>query len=301
MEWRNSKVVAELLARCEFPLAGSSVSCAVSGGADSLALLALARAAELRVTAIHVDHQLRTGSANESDLVRRCAEEVGATFRSVAVQVGSGPNLEARARAARYAALPDDVMTGHTADDQAETMILNLLRGAGLNGLAAMRSVGGPSGQVRHPLMALRRRDTEAVCELLGWTAFIDPSNADESLLRNRIRHRVLPMLEETAGRDLVAILHREATLLGDDADLLDSLAEAIDPTDARAVAAAPTPLARRAIRRWLTTAHPPDAATVERVLSVARGDAVACELPGGGRVSRKNQRLSRNDPSDHD
>ena len=301
MEWRNSNVVAELLPRCEFPPAGSSVSCAVSGGADSLALLALARAADLRVTAIHVDHQLRTGSANESGLVRRCAEEVGATFRSVTVQVGSGPNLEARARAARYAALPDDVMTGHTADDQAETMIINLLRGAGLNGLAAMRSVGGPSGQVRHPLMALRRRDTEAMCELLGWTAFIDPSNADESLLRNRIRHRVLPMLEETAGRDLVAILHREATLLGDDADLLDSLAEAIDPTDARAVAAAPTPLARRAIRRWLTTAHPPDAATVERVLSVARGDAVACELPGGGRVSRKNQRLSRNDPSDHD
>lgn len=301
MEWRNSNVVAELLPRCEFPPAGSSVSCAVSGGADSLALLALARAADLRVTAIHVDHQLRTGSANESGLVRRCAEEVGATFRSVTVQVGSGPNLEARARAARYAALPDDVMTGHTADDQAETMIINLLRGAGLNGLAAMRSVGGPSGQVRHPLMALRRRDTEAMCELLGWTAFIDPSNADESLLRNRIRHQVLPMLEETAGRDLVAILHREATLLGDDADLLDSLAEAIDPTDARAVAAAPTPLARRAIRRWLTTAHPPDAATVERVLSVARGDAVACELPGGGRVSRKNQRLSRNDPSDHD
>lgn len=301
MEWRNSNVVAELLPRCEFPPAGSSVSCAVSGGADSLALLALARAADLRVTAIHVDHQLRTGSANESGLVRRCAEEVGATFRSVTVQVGSGPNLEARARAARYAALPEDVMTGHTADDQAETMIINLLRGAGLNGLAAMRSVGGPSGQVRHPLMALRRRDTEAMCELLGWTAFIDPSNADESLLRNRIRHQVLPMLEETAGRDLVAILHREATLLGDDADLLDSLAEAIDPTDARAVAAAPTPLARRAIRRWLTTAHPPDAATVERVLSVARGDAVACELPGGGRVSRKNQRLSRNDPSDHD
>ncbi len=301
MEWRRSTIITRLLPLCDFPPTGSSVSCAVSGGADSLALLALACAAELRVTAIHVDHQLRIGSSEESSLVRSCAKEVGAEFRAVTVHVGAGPNLEARARVARYTALPDDVMTGHTADDQAETMVLNLLRGAGLDGLAAMRSVGGPSGQVRHPLLALRRRDTEAVCDLLGWKVFHDPSNTDESLLRNRIRHRVLPMLEDAAGRDLVSLLHRQASLLGDDADLLDSLAEAIDPTDARAVAAAPLPLARRAIRRWLTTDHPPDAATVERVLHVARGDAVACELPGGGRVSRKNQRLSRNDPADHD
>jgi len=301
MEWRSSTDIARLLSLCDFPPAGTSVSCAVSGGADSLALLALATAADLRVTAIHVDHQLRSGSAAEADLVRSCAEQVGAQFRSITIHVGAGPNLEARARATRYAALPDDVMTGHTADDQAETMLLNLLRGAGIDGLAAMRSVGGPSGRVRHPLLALRRRDTEAVCELIGWPVFHDPSNADESMLRNRIRLRVLPMLEETAGRDLVSLLHRQATLLGDDADLLDSLAEAIDPTDARAVAAAPAALARRAIRRWLTTEHPPDAATVERVLTVARGDAIACELPGGGRVSRKNQRLSRNDPSEHD
>lgn len=301
MEWRGSTDIARLLALCDFPQAGTPVTCAVSGGADSLALLALASAAELRVTAIHVDHQLRSGSSTEADLVRTCAQQVGADFRATTIHVGTGPNIEARARAARYAALPDDVMTGHTADDQAETMVLNLLRGAGLDGLAAMRSVGGPSGRVRHPLLALRRRDTEAVCELVGWPVFHDPSNADESLLRNRIRHRVLPMLEETAGRDLVSLLHRQATLLGDDADLLDSLAAAIDPTDARAVAAAPAPLARRAIRRWLTSEHPPDAATVERVLAVARGDAVACELPGGGRVSRKNQRLSRNDPAEHD
>jgi tRNA(Ile)-lysidine synthase len=177
-------------------------------------------------------------------------------------------------------------------------MILNLLRGAGLDGLAAMRDVGGPSGQVRHPLLALRRSDTEAICHAMGWTPFHDPSNDDESLMRNRIRHRVLPLLEETAGRDLVSILHRQSALFADDSDLLDSLASAIDPTDARALASAPPPLARRAIRRWLTTDHPPDAASVERVLCVARGEAIACELPGGTRVSRKNQRLSLNDPS---
>jgi tRNA(Ile)-lysidine synthase len=273
----------------------------VSGGADSLALLALACAAGLDVTAIHVDHGLRPGSATEADFVRSCAHDVGAGFTSLTIDVGAGPNVEARARAARYAALPPDVLTGHTADDQAETMILNLLRGAGLDGLAAMRPIGGPSGRVGHPLLALRRHDTHAVCRIMNWSPFHDPSNDDESLLRNRIRHRVLPLLEDVAGRDLVALLHRQSALLADDSDLLDSLATEIDPTDARALASAPAPLARRAIRRWLAVVHPPDAATVERVLAVARGEAAACELPGGARVSRKNQRLSLNGRPDQD
>lgn len=290
-----------MLTLCDFPPARTSVTCAVSGGADSLALLALASAAELRVTAMHVDHRLREGSHAEAELVSTCATEMGADFRSITIEVGLGPNLEARARAARYSVLPPDVLTGHTADDQAETMILNLLRGAGLDGLAAMRRIGGPSGRVGHPLLALRRSDTQAICSALGWEPFQDPSNTDETLLRNRIRRQVVPMLEDVAGRDLVSILHRQSALIAEDSDLLDSLASEIDPTDARALSAAPAPLARRAIRRWLTDEHPPDAASVERVLSVARGDATACELPGGVRVSRKNQRLSLNGLPDHD
>jgi tRNA(Ile)-lysidine synthase len=105
----------------------------------------------------------------------------------------------------------------------------------------------------------------------------------------------VLPLLIDAAGRDLVEIVTRQADLMADDEDLLDSLASELDPTDARALATAPPSLARRAIRSWLTTDHPPDAATVERVLAVARGEAVACEIPGGNRVQRKNQRLFRN------
>ncbi|MFM8381967.1 MAG: TilS substrate-binding domain-containing protein, partial [Actinomycetota bacterium] len=95
------------------------------------------------------------------------------------------------------------------------------------------------------------------------------------------------------AGRDLVPILCRQAALLAEESDALDLLAASIDPTDARQVAAAPAALARRAVRRWLTDTHPPDLATVERVLAVARGDSVACEIPGGRRVTRSHQRLS--------
>jgi len=277
------------------------VSVAVSGGADSLALLALAAAAGLEVTAFHVDHGIRAGSSSEADLVAAASIQVGAGFRSMSVIVEPGPNLEARARSARYAALPADVLTGHTADDQAETVIINLLRGAALDGLGGIRAIGGPSGRVQHPLLALRRFETEAVCRHLGWVPFRDPSNTDVALLRNRVRHELLPLLADASQRDLVPVLARQAHLAADDSALLDLLAAELDPTDCRALVAAPLPLARRAVRRWLTTTYPPDSAAVERVLEVARGASLACELPGGARVSRTNQRLSVSPPTHHD
>lgn len=296
----RSHLVDSLLERCHFP-PSTEVVCAVSGGADSLALLALAVAHGARVTAIHVDHGLRAGSEGEADLVERCARDVGASFESRRVQVEPGPNVEARARAARYAALPADVLTGHTADDRAETILINLLRGAATSGLTGMNLTGGPSGRVVHPLLHIRRHETRSVCAEMGWVPFEDPSNQDVALLRNRIRHDILPMLVDVAGRDLVEILTRQADLIGDDDAFLESLATTIDPTDARALSSAPPPLARRAIRAWLTTDHPPDAASVERVLAVARGEAVACEIPGGNRIHRKNQRLFRNETVSHD
>lgn len=301
MTWTRSHTISALLPRCLFPPPGTHVACAVSGGADSLALLALAVAHGLRVTAIHVDHRLRPDSAREADLVETCARELGASFESRTVTVEPGPNVEARARHARYAVLPDDVLTGHTADDRVETMLINLLRGAGLSGLTGMGPTGGPSGRVSHPLLHLRRHDTVAVCTELGWTPFVDPSNADTTLLRNRIRLDLLPQLVEASGRDLVEVLARQADLLADDDDLLDRLSAELDPTDARALADAPAPLARRAIRRWLASDHPPDAATVERVLAVARGEAIACEIPGGNRIQRRNQRLFRNTSGSQD
>jgi tRNA(Ile)-lysidine synthase len=264
-------------------------------------LLALARSARLDVTAIHVDHGLRPGSHEEADAVARAADDVGAAFVSHRVHVEPGPNLEARARAARYAVLPEDVSTGHTADDRAETVIINLLRGAGLDGLAGMRRLGGPTGRILHPLLDIRRRETIEVCSRLGWIPFEDPTNTDRTLLRNRIRLDLLPSMNEAAGRDLVPILVRQAELLADEADALDDLGSLIDPTDARALAHAPIAIARRAVRRWLEGVHPPDSATVERVLAVARGDAIACELPGGIRISRTNQRMSMNLPEIHD
>lgn len=279
-----------MLGRCAFPVAGTDVVCAVSGGADSLALLVLAVEAGCAVTAIHVDHGHRPGAAAaEAGAVEAAAARFGARFERRRLDVAIGPNLEERWRDARRAALPGGALTGHTADDLAETVLLNLVRGAGIDGLAGIRP--GPS----KPILALRRAETQAVCAGAGLDPVRDPTNDDPSFRRNRVRHELVPLLDAIAGRDVVALMARQSALLRDDADLLDALAAELDPTDAHALAIAPVPLARRAVRRWLDDGrHPPDAATVERVLAVARCEAAACEVPGGGRVERSGMRLSR-------
>ncbi|HVA03886.1 MAG TPA: tRNA lysidine(34) synthetase TilS [Acidimicrobiales bacterium] len=278
-----------LLDDCTFPPPGSPLVCAVSGGPDSLALLALAVAAGCVVTAVHVDHGLRRGSDAEGDVVAAAAARFGADYRGETVEVGPGPNLEARARAARLGVLPRGSATGHTMDDQAETVMVNLLRGAGLDGLAGM--VPGPD----HPLLGIRRSETHALCAELGLDPVRDPSNTDRRFVRNRVRHELLPLASAIAGRDLVPVLARQAGVLSDEARLLEELAGGIDPSDAKALAAAPAPLARRATRRWLRGPgpHPPDLAAVERVLAVARGQMGATDVAPGTRVRRSRGTLS--------
>ena len=289
--------LVELAERCRFPSA-RAVDAAVSGGPDSLALVVLARVAGLEVTAYHVDHGLREGSAAEAGRVGKAVSALGASFISRRIQVDPGPNTEARARASRYQALPAGVLTGHTADDQAETVLLNVLRGAALDGLAPMMG----AGRVRRPLLGLRRADTRRVCTLAGLDPIHDPTNDDLRFRRNAVRLRVLPLLSEVANRDPVPVLARQALLLADDAALLNQLAAELDPTDAGALAAAPAPLARRAVRSWLRAdsdaeRHPPSQAEVERVLCVARGGAVATEVAGGRRVHRSHGRLTLEQP----
>jgi tRNA(Ile)-lysidine synthase len=232
------------------------------------------------VTAVHVDHGLRDGSADEALVVAAAATQFGAAFRSERVRVEPGPNLEARAREARFAVLPSDVLTGHTADDQAETVLINLLRGAGLDGLSGMTPEG-------HPILDLRRHETVALCAAYELGVVHDPTNDDPRFVRNRLRHEVLPLLADVAQRDVAAVIARQASLLRDDADLLDLLASDLDPTDAKALTSAPVAVARRAVRRWLANPMPPSADEVDRVLAVARGDVIACEIEGGRRIAR--------------
>lgn len=292
-----AELLDEWLHLSTFPPPGTPLRCGVSGGADSLALLALGAASGCAVTAVHVDHGQRATGQQEAQLVEERCREIGATFESASVEVVAGSNLEARMRAARYGVLGPDAATGHTADDQAETLLINLLRGSGLVGLGAMQP--GP----RRPILGLRRSDTESICTTLGWEPFVDPSNTSPQFQRNRIRHELLPLLDDIGGRDVVPLLVRSAAHARDAVSALGARADLLDPTDAKSLAASPPAIAGLAVQRWVRTAtgddHPIDSAAVARVLQVASGSVIAAEVQGGWRVSRSAQRLSLTAPSD--
>jgi tRNA(Ile)-lysidine synthase len=277
---------------------GARVVVGCSGGADSLALLALACDAGLDVVAVYVDHGLRAGTELEARVVADAATRFGAQARVEHVTFDGRANLEARARDARYDVLErvraevhaDAVLVGHTRDDQAETVLLNLLRGSGPAGLAGIPPV---RGAIRRPLLDRRRADNRELCRLLGLTPVADPMNDALHHRRVWLRREMIPALERGARRDLVEVLARQAEVFRDDEALLGAQAAAVATDDAAAIAALPAALARRVVRQLLGS-PPPSFATVERVLAVARGAAVATELPGGARIQRIGGRLVR-------
>ena len=213
------------------------MACAFSGGPDSTALVALAVRHGLDAVAHHVDHRLRPESSAEADIAEQIAATLGVPFVRHTVERRARARTSRRAPAPPAAsALPAGALTGHTADDQAETVLLRLLRGSGGDGLSGIEP--GPL----HPILALRRSETEAVCAELGIVPVRDASNASPAMWRNRVRHELLPLANEIAGRDLTPILARTAGLLRDDGAILDQLA-----ADGRPIGrASPSPKHRR-------------------------------------------------------
>jgi tRNA(Ile)-lysidine synthase len=294
--------LARLGAIDDLVAARSRVVVACSGGADSLALLALACASGLDPLAVYVDHGLRAGSAHDAVVVRDAAARLGAAVDVSRVQVAHGPNLEARARDARYGALDAArvvhsaraVLVGHTLDDQAETVLLNVLRGGATSGLAGMAP---ERGTLRRPMLRLRRAETAEICRRLGLAPVADAMNHDVRYRRVWLRREVIPRLEAAAGRDLRPVLARQADVARDEAALLDRLAadaasEVGDPPSARRLLDLDPALARRVVRRWLGP-RPPSLARVEGVLEVAHGARRAAGLGDGRRVERAGGRLS--------
>ncbi len=279
---------SELQDRCVFPPSGTEVDCAVSGGADSLALLLLAVNSGLKVTAWHVDHGLRETSSDEGRMVFEVATDLGVKAHCVEAFIEDGPNLEARARDARRKVLPSQVLTGHTADDQAETVLLNLLRGSGVRGAAG---IGEPH---RRPILDLRRSETKSLCLSAKLDPVNDPMNLDPRFTRNRIRNEVIPLLTEVAGRDSVSMLARHANLAGEASGILGDLVKNLDITDVRSVDDTPDPVVKFAIQEWLTDkiGLPADSSSINRVLQIVRGEIKGTEIHGGFRVDRSQGKV---------
>lgn len=262
------------------------VAVAFSGGPDSTALLhVLEVLVPGRVTAVHVDHGITERSDEMAAAAAALAGAVGVPVEVVAVAVPAeavrAKGLEAAARDVRYAALAAAAQgigaavcaVGHTADDRAETLLMNLMRGSGLDGLATMRP---RRGIFVRPLLGSRRAEAIGYCAAVGLEAVVDPSNSDTTLLRNRVRSDLVPVLERLRPGALGRIAQAAARLEAD-ADLIAEIAAgagdgccleghdhvAFDPP---ALAAQPRPVAARIVRAALTPllggVAPPAAAT---------------------------------------
>ncbi|HEV2344488.1 MAG TPA: tRNA lysidine(34) synthetase TilS [Actinocrinis sp.] len=249
---------------------GDLVLVACSGGADSLALACagafVAPRLGLRCGAVTVDHRLQEGSARRADEVVRLLRQRGLDpVESVAVTVGRDGGPEAAARTARYQALDQladrlgarSVLLGHTRDDQAETVLLGLARGSGARSLAGMPARFGPGDRYRRPLLEISRTVTEDACLAEGVVPWRDPHNADPAYTRSRIRHQLLPAIQDVLGPGMPEALARTARMLREDTEALDHwAARALEECrhvkgglDANCLAALPTAVRRRVIR----------------------------------------------------
>lgn len=238
----------------------TTVVVACSGGADSLALTAAAVHESPRVHAVVVDHQLQPNSAQTAAAAAAQAQALGcARTQIIPVGVVGSGGLEAAARRARYAALHtlgSPVLLGHTLDDQAETVLLGLGRGSGPRSVAGMRAWDAPWGR---PLLGVHRRVTHAACAALGAEPHHDPHNDDPGFTRVRLRHEVLPLLEDVLAGGVSEALTRTAAQLREDGDALDEWATAVGRRAregaelvATELEGSPAAVRRRVLRHWL-------------------------------------------------
>lgn len=273
----------------------------VSGGADSLALTLGAAWAAPRVgasvRAVVVDHGLQVGSRTVAEGVVGALRGRGIVAEVRTAHVSDDSNLEAAAREARLAALSRDgepVLLGHTLDDQAETVLLGLLRGSGTRSLAGMAVCRGP---FLRPLLGIRRDQTRQACRDWEITWWEDPMNSDARFARVRAR-LALATLTDQLGRDVALALARTAKLARIDADLLDELAGDVavgEEVAAGELAAVPKALRWRALQRWLrergATPELVHVRAVDALVTSWRGQGPV-QVPGG-EVTRRSGRLA--------
>lgn len=298
----------------------------VSGGADSMALLhcltELSGALGVELTAVHVNHMARgTESEGDAAFVRRSCRELG--VRCVVKRV----NVKARARRrklsfemaardaryecflteARLGRLPAAILTAHTLDDQAETVLLKLARGAGIRGLAGIPARSEVEGTaVLRPMLEINRREVVAFLRRRGLEWREDSSNASPAYLRNRVRRQVLPLIEAELNPNARSILARTAELLRED----DALLETLTNEALAACAVSPNELSiaelrqehraivRRVLMRWLSRNGVADKdldlgliAAVEKLI-VSRKANASMKITGGMHILREYDRL---------
>ena len=306
----------------ELFLPGQEVLACVSGGADSVclveSLVRLRRLLRIRVSVFHFDHGLRPDSGKDVVYVERLADRLGLPFhlRRAEASPPRGDSVEAWARNERVVAISEVLREtgagraalGHTLDDQAETVLMRAISGSGIDGLAGIKPGSGPWA---HPLLDVRRAETEAFCRSLRLRPRTDPTNRDRRYLRNAIRLDAIPAVERAVGREIREPLARTAALLRDDADELsrrlfetwdEVFTETPDGGDLSVVGllGLSPAIAGRVVRHAIfRCGHPAQQTDVEAVLDLARGrPGRRRDLSSGLKAGREREYVHFSRPS---
>ncbi|HSK07189.1 MAG TPA: tRNA lysidine(34) synthetase TilS, partial [Acidimicrobiia bacterium] len=292
-------------------LPGGDLVIALSGGADSATLAYLLSHLGRRSRAVHVNHG-RPASARLEDAARAVAEAVGIELEVIPIVVPPGASFEGQARGARYQALfgslrPDEtLLTAHTLDDQAETVLMNLLRGSGPAGLAGITP---RTDALARPMLAVGRSETRELAALATLPFFDDPSNLDHGFRRNSIRLEVIPDLSARFNPRLIEALARTAELVGADESFLQGEADKVPvigeggrlAVSLGSLLAVARPVADRALRGLLARLRPPhrgNAAELEEIWSVVTRRRKSAMLSGGIEVTHEGPLLVLRSPS---
>ena len=278
---------------------GDEIVCAVSGGADSVALLfglyLLREKLGIWLSAAHFNHHLRGEESDRDEQFVRdfCDRFEIPLYAGGGTVTPSGKGLEAAARDARYAflrSLPGKIATAHTADDNAETVLLHLVRGTGLKGLGA---IAPQSGNVIRPMLSCTRQQVEAFLEEYHISHITDSSNEGDAYLRNRLRHHVMPLLKQENPR-LAENLSAMALRLREDEQVLSELAK--QDADIPALRSMPRPQRKRVLERFLKEngVREPEAEhlALAEALVFSEKPSARADFPGGVAVGRQYDRL---------
>lgn len=290
----------KLLRQYDMVTKGDHVVCAVSGGADSVALLfgmyLLREKLGITLSAAHFNHHLRGKESDRDEaFVREFCDHYDIPLAVGEAQVLLGPKgLEAAAREARYgffATLPGKIATAHTADDNAETVVMHLVRGTGLRGLGGISPV---NGNIIRPMLTVTRQEVLAFLQEYSLTFVEDSSNQTDDFLRNRLRHRVLPLLKEENPR-LAESLSEMAMELREDASALEVADCNCTVSQLQEMS---TALRRRALHRLLKENGVPEPERIHiravEALVFSEKPSARADLPGGIRIGRNYDQLVR-------